>query len=180
MNPEDEAFEDQNNESGSDELLSEDDLRLPEGANILVRVHAVRAWLARRKRDTDLAIGQAALELQTLMQDTPEQARPRRRRAPASDPYSRVLTVQAELQATQERLQAYTEAEELLEDAVTHNTSSSDRVLVEYYLAVENLLFEDEQPPLDTDAAAISQTIRKQVFEDVLHRIERVTAPELD
>ena len=32
-------------ETGSDELLADDNLRLPERANVLVRVHAVRAWL---------------------------------------------------------------------------------------------------------------------------------------
>ncbi len=31
---------------GSDELLSEDNLRLPDSASVLVRLHAVRAWLA--------------------------------------------------------------------------------------------------------------------------------------
>ena len=33
----------QNEETGSDELLSDENLRLPEGANIIVRLHAVRA-----------------------------------------------------------------------------------------------------------------------------------------
>ena len=48
----DDDFADTSIEIGSDELLSDDDLRLPESANILVRTHAVRAWLvgARRAR----------------------------------------------------------------------------------------------------------------------------------
>ena len=35
-------------EIGSDELLSDDNLRLPESASTLVRTHAVQAWLTRR------------------------------------------------------------------------------------------------------------------------------------
>lgn len=169
-------FETTAHETGSDDLLSEDGLRLPEGANILVRVHAVRAWLTRRKQDADLAIGQVALALQMLMQDEPESSRPRRRRVQQTDPYTRVLELQQELQAAQDRLQAYTEAEELFEDYLTHNTSS-DRVLVEYYLAIENLCFEQTQAPQEAEG---NQVIRQQIFEEVLHRLERVTAPESD
>lgn len=170
-------FETTAHETGSDDLLAEDDLRLPEGANILVRVHAVRAWLTRRKRDADLAIGQVALALQMLMQDEPESSRPRRRRVQLDDPYTRVIELQQELQAAQVRLQAYTEAEELFEDYLTHNTSSNDRILVEYYLAIENLCFEQAQAPQETED---SQAIRQKAFEEVLHRLERVTAPETD
>ncbi|GHO45302.1 hypothetical protein [Ktedonospora formicarum] len=176
MYPEDEAFEAQDNETGSDELLSEDDLRLPEGANILVRVHAVRAWLTRRKQDANLAFGQAALELQTLMQEAPEETRPRRRRARSTDPLARILTEQEKLQTEQSRVEAYEEAAELFEDYLTHNTGS-DRVLVEYYLAIENILFTQDEVE---EEATTQQHARKQAFEDVLHRLERVTAPELD
>ena len=56
-------------EVGSDELLSDDDLRLPEEANPLVRLHAVRAWLTRRQKMANLEIGEAALKLQQLQQD---------------------------------------------------------------------------------------------------------------
>ncbi|GHO67135.1 hypothetical protein KSC_060270 [Ktedonobacter sp. SOSP1-52] len=169
-------FETIAHETGSDDLLSEDDLRLPEGANVLVRVHAVRAWLTRRRQDADLAIGQVALALQMLMQDEPESSRPRRRRVQQTDPYTRVLELQQELQAAQDHLQAYTEAEELFEDYLTH-TTSSDRVLVEYYLAIENLCLELTEAPQEAEG---SQAIRQQVFEEVLHRLERVTAPETD
>ena len=46
-------------ETGSDELLSDENLRLPEGANILVRLHAVRAWLSRRRDETSIEVGEA-------------------------------------------------------------------------------------------------------------------------
>src|SRR2546421_295274 len=55
-------------EVGSDELLSDNNLRLPESANILVRVHAVQAWLTRRYQETTLEVGEAALALQELVQ----------------------------------------------------------------------------------------------------------------
>src|SRR3989475_13309229 len=64
---------------GSDELLSDDNLRLPESANILVRTHAVRAWLTRRCKETALEIGEAALALQQTMMQEPQEPRLRRR-----------------------------------------------------------------------------------------------------
>src|SRR5262245_10573122 len=76
-------------EIGSDELLSDDNLHLPESANPLVRLHAVRAWLARRQKVTNIEIGEAALKLQQLQQDASGTARLRRR----------------ELQAYQEQMQ---------------------------------------------------------------------------
>ena len=47
-------------EMGSDELLSDDNLRLPESANILVRLHAVQAWLSRRYDEATIEVGEAA------------------------------------------------------------------------------------------------------------------------
>jgi len=54
-------------EVGSDELLAADELRLPAGASMLVRLHAMRAWLQRRHAESDLEVGQAALSLQMAM-----------------------------------------------------------------------------------------------------------------
>ena len=56
----DDDFADTSIEIGSDELLSDDDLHLPESANILVRTHAVRAWLARRREESAIEVGEAA------------------------------------------------------------------------------------------------------------------------
>src|SRR5712691_5880664 len=112
---------------GSDELLSDDNLRLPESANVLVRLHAVRAWLARRYDETSIEVGEAALELQQAMSPELQETRPRRReRQGQSD---RVLRAQQTLLEAQERLQAYGEAQALLEDCVAH--TNGERVLVD-------------------------------------------------
>src|SRR5258706_10750627 len=66
-------------ETGSDELLSEDNLRLPESANILVRVHAVRAWLVRRRGEAAIQVGEGALHLQKMALEQPQEPRIRRR-----------------------------------------------------------------------------------------------------
>src|SRR5438445_254655 len=66
-------------EIGSDELLSDENLRLPESANILVRLHAVRAWLSRRHDEASIEVGEAALALQEIMQEETVATRPRRR-----------------------------------------------------------------------------------------------------
>ena len=71
--------ESSDNEPGSDELLSDDNLRLPENANILVRLHAVRAWLSRRHDEATIEVGEAALALQELRQEDAVELRPRRR-----------------------------------------------------------------------------------------------------
>lgn len=54
-------------EIGSDELLSDDNLRLPESANILVRIHALRAWL------TGARICTCAVLVSTFAHRYPEQ-----------------------------------------------------------------------------------------------------------
>ena len=46
----------EDDEIGSDELLSDENLRLPEGANILVRLHAVRAWQRERVVPNEIAL----------------------------------------------------------------------------------------------------------------------------
>ena len=66
-------------ESGSDEVLSDDNLRLPESANVLVRLHAVRAWLSSRHHEATIEVGEAALAIQELMQVDAVETRPRRR-----------------------------------------------------------------------------------------------------
>ena len=73
------GHEPSDDEIGSDELLSDENLRLPEGANILARLHAVRAWLSRRHDEAAIEVGEAALALQEMMQEEAVETRPRRR-----------------------------------------------------------------------------------------------------
>src|SRR5690349_3530552 len=108
------------NEVGSDDLLSDDNLRLPAEASPLVRLHAIRAWLSRRQQETGIEIGTAALALQQLMQDEPQMIRPRRRER--SSLMDRAQHAQQELQRAQQRLDAYEEAQALFEDCITHTT----------------------------------------------------------
>jgi len=75
----DDEIPSESGEIGSDELLSEDNLRLPESANILVRVHAVRAWLVRRRDEAATQVGEAALHLQQMALEEPQEPRMRRR-----------------------------------------------------------------------------------------------------
>src|SRR5438270_6230703 len=85
-------------EVGSDELLAHDDLQLPDSANILVRLHAVRAWLARRCDEATIAVGEATLALQRSMETPAEEQRPRRRAHQQLDaglsPYTRLSAPQ--------------------------------------------------------------------------------------
>jgi hypothetical protein len=154
-------------EVGSDELLTADNLRLPADANVLVRVHAVRAWLDRRYEETGLEVGSAALHLQMAARTAEDEARPRRRRAENGFP---VNHAQRDLVAAQRRLSAYDEARALLEDCVAH-TTIGERVLVEYYLALEACL---QSPTSPTDTPWI------EAMQDVLHRIEQVGTPGED
>ena len=114
-------------EVGSDELLSDDDLRLPEGANPLVRLHAVRAWLTRRQKLTNIEIGEAVLELQHLQQDESGTTRLRRRELQARQ--EQMQHLQQKFQQAQQRLVAYEEAETLLQECVDH-TTVGERLLV--------------------------------------------------
>ena len=82
MSNEDDLNDTSSDEEGSDELLSDDLLRLPDSASILVRLHAVRSWLERNHREASAAVGEAALALQAVMQPSPEMQRPRRRFRP--------------------------------------------------------------------------------------------------
>lgn len=150
---------------GSDELLSSDELRLPASANMLVRLHAVRAWLSRRYGESELEIGAAALALQQAMSEPAFEARPRRRLAQSET--ALVQQAQQMLTEAQQRLNAYEEASTLLEDCVAH-TTTGERVLVEYYLALEELLQAADAP---ADAPW------RDALAAVLHRIEQVGIP---
>src|SRR5215831_15995416 len=110
--------ESSDNEPGSDEVLSDDNLRLPESANILVRLHAVRAWLARRHDEATIEVGEAALALQEMMQEQPVEARPRRRPHQVEAVQLQFQRAQKALAESQQRLSAYEEAQSILEDCV--------------------------------------------------------------
>jgi len=162
----DDEFLEKTTETGSDELLSDDNLRLPDSASNLVRLHAIRAWLARRRDETGIEIGEAALALQQMMQEGPQESRLRRR-----ERQGQALRLQREQQVlsdAQERLHAYEEAETLLEECIAH-TTSGERVLVEYYLTLEELV-----EHTTSDAGRLSWL---HAIEDVQHRVERDGAP---
>jgi len=154
-------------EIGSDELLAADDLRLPVEANILVRLHAMRAWLGRRYRESGLEVGNAALNLQDVARATDDLTRSRRR---AVEREALLQSAQRTLVAAQRHQNAYEEARELLEDCVAH-TTIGDRLLVEYYLALEERLQALDSP---TDTPWI------EAMQDVLHRVEQVGTPGED
>src|SRR5437016_7119278 len=158
-------------EVGSDELLADDDLRLPESANILVRLHAVRAWLARRREEAIIEVGEAALEFQQASAPGPQETRLSRRERLGHE--ARLLDTQRVLAVAQQRLQAYEDAQALLEDCIAH-TTSGERVLVEYYLTLEELVQDSIQASED------ERTPRLRALADVQHRIERVGAPNED
>src|SRR5689334_15189980 len=107
MNFDDDELIEESTDTGSDELLSDDNLRLPEDANPLVRLHAVRAWLARRQKETEQQIGLAALDLQQLQQLDGETTRLRRREHQAHQ--ARLDHALQTLQEAQQRLQTYEE-----------------------------------------------------------------------
>jgi len=153
-------------ETGSDELLAADDLRLPASANVLVRLHALRAWLNRRYDETELEIGTAALDLQEAMRTGESDVRPRRRFA-QSTAFALVQLAQRNLSTAQQRLSAYDEARVLLEDCVVH-TTTGERLLVEYYLALEELI---------QAAEASAASPWQEAMQNVLHRVEQVGVP---
>jgi hypothetical protein len=155
---------------GSDELLSDDNLRLPAGANPLVRLHAVRAWLDRRERETKIEMGEAALSLQQLQEHL---GIGNVRRREYQDLSAQMQRYQHLFTQGQERLDAYEEAADLLEDAVNHVTVS-ERLLVEYYLELDGVVQEYRQSLDDEDTAP--QTPRLQALLDVQQRVERVGA----
>lgn len=177
-------------EIGSDELLADDGLRLPDSANILVRLHAVRAWLARRRNEAAIEVGEAALALQQEMEAPTDEFRPRRRVRQqlevGASPQTRLSHSQQALTAAQEQLSAFEEAQELLEECVAH--TSGERALVEYYLTLEHLLLDNgyssdainrvpTQRSPQVGAINLAPTQRSPWYDamaEVLHRIEHV------
>lgn len=157
-------------ETGSDELLADDKLRLPESANVLVRVHAVRAWLERRHEEATIEAGMAAQALQQALSAPGEEARSRRRvmQQPAAPP------AQQQLANARQRIEAIEEAQALLEECLAH--TNGERVLVEYYLAVEQLLI-DHGYALSADHP-VQHTPWLDTMLDVLQRVERVGTPQ--
>jgi hypothetical protein len=87
------------------------------------------------------------------------------RRMHEAETGQRLQRAQQTLAAAQQCLGAYEEAQSILEDYVAH--TSGERVLVEYYLALEELLLQNQVHPGEhspwSDALA-----------DTLHRIEHV------
>ncbi len=167
----DDDTSDLSEEVGSDELLSDDNLRLPESANILVRLHAVRAWLARRREEAIIEVGEAALEFQQAATPGPQETWLSRRERPGHE--AQLRNTQRVLAAAQQHLQAYEDAQTLLEDCIAH-TTSGERILVEYYLTLEELV----QSSMHTGEE--ERTPRLRALSDVQHRIERVGAPNED
>jgi hypothetical protein len=159
-------------EIGSDELLSDENLRLPEGANILVRLHAVRAWLTRRCEEATVEVGEAALALQEMMQEEAVETRPHRRSHQIEAVQEQFQRAQKALTESQQRLSAYEEAQSILEDCVAH--TSGERVLVEYYLTLEELVLQSQE---QVDQAE-DRSAWLDAMSDVLHRIEHVGTPD--
>ena len=159
-------------ELGSDELLSDDNLRLPESANILVRLHAVRAWLFRRHDEATMEVGEAALALQEAMQEEAVETRPRRRTHQIEAVQQQFQRAQKALAESQQRLSAYEEAQSILEDCIAH--TSGERVLVEYYLTLEDLVMQSQEK-MDQ---AEDRSPWLVALSDVLHRIEHVGTPD--
>lgn len=164
---------DESSETGSDELLSEDNLRLPESANILVRVHAVLAWLTRRQHEAAIQVGEAALYLQETEQ--PQKLSTRRRALQLLT--ERWTRAQQALTDAQERLSAYEKAQALLEECIAH--ASGERVLVEYYLLLEEEAATRDSPQNKGEAAdqPSHPPAWFSAIADVQHRIEHVGIP---
>ncbi|GCE27860.1 hypothetical protein KDA_33440 [Dictyobacter alpinus] len=165
MDFDDELFE-QEDKIGSDDLLAADDLRLPESANPLVRLHAMRSWLKRKEKEANLDMGTAALDLQDL-QVSSETAHLRRRAY--QEQQEQLQIKQNAFQQAQERMAAYEEADDMLEDCVNH-TTVSERLMVEYYLQVEELI---QTGLAESDQVA---TPRLEALYEVQNRIERIGA----
>jgi hypothetical protein len=164
--------ESKDDEIGSDELLSDENLRLPESANILVRLHAVRAWLSRRRDEATIEVGEAALALQEMMQEEAVETRPRRRTHQIEAVQERFQRTQKALTESQQLLSAYEAAQSILEDCVAH--TSGERVLVEYYLTLEELVLQSKEQVDQTE----DRSSWLDAMSDVLHRIEHVGTPD--
>ncbi len=168
---------DEVSEIGSDELLSDENLRLPESAHMLVRIYAVEAWLARRIEETKLEVGEAALALQHAAMQTASAPGTVMRRREREAQTQKTLHFQQALNASQVRLLAYEAAETMLQEALAH--ASGERVLVEFYLSLENLVQEESQREVPASATA-NISHRLAAFGDVQQRVERVGIPYED
>jgi len=80
--------------------------------------------------------------------------------------------VQQALVASQQRLSAYEEAQSILEDCVAH--TSGERVLVEYYLTLEELVHQSQER-MDQGGKSSPWF---DALANALHRIEHVGTPE--
>ena len=169
----DDEIPDESSETGSDELLSEDNLRLPESANILVRVHAVRAWLTRRQYEAGIQVGEAALHLQEMETEEPQELSMRRRARQLLT--ERRARAQQAVTDAQERLSAYEKAQALLEECIAH--TSGERVLVEYYLLLEEQATISNPPQVEDEAAdqLPHSPAWFSAIADVQHRVEHVS-----
>ena len=101
------------------------------------------------------------------MEDEPQLTRLRRRERTGL--MERVQQTQQEMEGAQQRLNTYEEAQGLLEESITH-TTVGERALVEYYLALEDLLQSD-------DLTDDKPSPRQEALMDVQHRVEHVSAP---
>ena len=170
----DDELPDESSETGSDELLSEDNLRLPESANILVREHAVRAWLTRRQHEAAIQVGEAALHLQEMETEEPQELSMRRRARQLLA--ERRARAQQAVTDAQERLSAYEKAQALLEECIAH--TSGERVLVEYYLLLEEQAATSNPPQVEDEADQLPHSPAWfSAIADVQHRVEHVGIP---
>jgi len=84
----------------------------------------------------------------------------------------RFQRAQQVLAESQQRLSAYEEAQSILEDCVAH--TSGERVLVEYYLTLEELVLQSQEQMDQTK----DRSPWLDALSDVLHRIEHVGTPD--
>lgn len=153
---------------GSDELLSDDELRLPESAHTLVRVHAVQAWLSRRIHETTLRMGEAALALQEAMGQAEAESGRSMRRREREQQDALLQRYQQTVGQEQARIGTYEEAQALLQEYIDH--AGGERILVEFYLALEELVEYETQNTTQSPA----RSPRLDALADVQQRIERV------
>jgi glucose-6-phosphate-specific signal transduction histidine kinase len=139
---------------------------------VLVRVHAVRAWLARRHEEAAFEAGMAGLTLQQAMSNPVEETRPRRRAPQSLD----TTLAQQQLSDARQRIDAFDGAQRLLEDCIAH--TNGERVLVEYYLAVEQLIIDNGYAL--SGEAPIQHTPGLDAMLEVMQRIEHVGTPQED
>jgi len=80
----------------------------------------------------------------------------------------RFQRAQKALAESQQRLSAYEEAQSVLEDCIAH--ANGERVLVEYYLTLEELVLQSQEKRNQTE----DRSPWLDALSDVLHRIEHV------